>query len=98
MKDGTYKIKGSASTVCRCCCASHCALNVHNVVGTSLGVNLDHKIAEVDVNYPKIYEADFFDTTEISEFESEHMKPSLMLAKQDAFYDMLMALETNFNL
>ena len=41
---------------------------------------------------------DFFDTTEVSGYESENIKPNLLLDKQDTFYNMIMALETNFNL
>ena len=63
-----------------------------------MGVNLYDNITEVDVRCPKIYEGDFFDSEEISCYESEHLKTSLQLDRRDAFYDMLMALETNFNL
>ena len=63
-----------------------------------LGVSLDRKMTEVDVSFPYIYEGDFFDSTESSDYENEHMKPSVLLGKRDAFYDMFMALETNFNL
>ena len=98
-KDGTHTIKGSASTVCKgCCCVGHCGLSVHNVGGALVGVSLDQKMTEVDVNFPNIYEGDFFDSTESSDYENEHMKPSVLLGKRDAFYDMFMALETNFNL
>ena len=45
-----------------------------------------------------IYEGDLFDTADISDYENEHIKPSVLLGKRDAFYDTLMALETNFNL
>ena len=41
---------------------------------------------------------DFFDSIEVSDYESEHIKSSVLLDQQDGFYDMLMALETNFNL
>ena len=35
---------------------------------------------------------------EISNYESGHIKSSVLLDQQDGFYDMLFALETNFNL
>ena len=73
-------------------------LSVHNVGGALVGVNLHDKITEVDVAFPKIYEGDFFDPEDISCYESEHLKTSLQLDRRDAFYDLLMALETNFNL
>ena len=63
-----------------------------------LGVSIANKMKEVDVTFPEIYERDFFDTTEVSGYESENVKPNLLLDKQDTFYNMLMALETNFNL
>ena len=97
-EDGTYKITGAVSTVCHCCCRSHCVLSVHNVGGALVGVNLYDKITEGDVSFPKIYEGDFFDSEEISCYESERLKTSLQLDRRDAFHDMLMALETNFNL
>ena len=97
-KDGTYKIKSSVATVCKCCCHSHCRFSIHNVSGTLLGVSIANKMKEVDVTFPEIYERDFFDTTEVSGYESENIKPNLLLDKQDTFYNMLMALETNFNL
>ena len=96
--DDTYKIKGSVSTVCGCCCTGHCKLNIHNVGRALLGVSPDHKMTKVDVNFPMIYEGDLFDTADISDYENEHIKPSVLLGKRDAFYDMFMALETNFNL
>ena len=42
---------------------------------------------------------DFFDSI-VSDYESEHIKSSVLLDQQDGFYDMLMAIgiETNFNL
>ena len=40
----------------------------------------------------------FFDSEENSCYEREHLKTSLQLDRRDAFYDLLMALETNFNL
>ena len=97
-EDRTYKIKEAVSTVCHCCCRSHCVLSVHNVGGALVGVNLYDKISEGDVSFPKIYEGDFFDSEEISCYESEGLKTSLQLDRRDAFHDMLMALETNFNL
>ena len=59
-----------------------------------LGVSLVDKENAVDVSFPKIYEGDFFDNN----YEIEPMKSSLLLHKKDAFYDVLLALETNFNL
>ena len=61
--------------------------------GVSLGVRND-----VGDSFPKIYEGDFFESTEISDYESKSMKSSVLHDRQDDFYDMLMALETNFNL
>ena len=63
-----------------------------------LGVTIANKMKEVDVIFPQIYWRDFFDITEVSGYESENIKPCLLLDKQDTFYNMLMALETNFNL
>ena len=62
------------------------------------GVSLDNKRSEDDVSYPNIFERDFFDSMEISSYESEHIQSSILLDQQDGFYDMLLALETNFNL
>ena len=89
-KDNTYR--------CKCCCHGHCKLSVHTVGGTLHGVSLDNKRSEKDVSYPNVYERDFFDSMEISDYESEHIKSSVLLDQQDGFYDMLFALETNFNL
>ena len=41
---------------------------------------------------------DFFDPSEICDYETKHIKSSVLLDQRDAFYNMLMALETNFNL
>ena len=92
--DGTYKVKGSVSTKCRCCCVSHCQQSVHSIGGSLLGVSLVDKENAVDVSFPKIYEGDFFDNN----YEIEPIKSSLLLHRKDAFYDVLLALETNFNL
>ena len=96
-KDGTYRVRGAVAMACKCCCPGHCKLSVHNVGRTVLGVNLDDKRKEIDVSYPNIYEKDFFDS-EVSNYESEHMKSSILLDQRDGFYSMLMAIETNFNL
>ena len=62
-KDGTYR--------CKCCCHGYCKLSVHTVGGTLHGVSLDNKRSEKDdVSYPNIYERDFFDSMEISNYES----------------------------
>ena len=88
-KDDTYR--------CKCCCHGHCKLSVHTVGGTLHGVSLDNKRSE-DVSYPNIYERDFFDSKETPVYDSEHIKSTVLLDQRDAFFDMLMALETNFNL
>ena len=62
------------------------------------GVSLDNKRSEDDVSYPNIFERDFFYSIEISNYESEHIQYSVLLDQQDGFYDMLLTLETNFNL
>ena len=93
------RVEPAKLQVCGCCCISHCWFSVHTVHGTLLGrVNLADKMIKSDVNFPGISEKEIFDTTEVSDHESKHMKPSLMLDKKDAFYDLLMAVETNFNL
>ena len=62
------------------------------------GVSLDDKQSKVDVSFPNIFERDFFGPSEICDYESKHIKSSVLLDQGDAFYDMLIALETNFNL
>ena len=95
-KDGTYRVKGTLSMTCECCCHGHCKLSVHAVGGALRGVSLDDKQSEVDVSFPNVYEQDFFGPSEISDYE--HIKSSILLDRRDGFYDVLMALETNFNL
>ena len=97
-KDGTYKIKGAASMVCKCCCQGHCWFSFHTVGGALRGVCLDEKKKDIVVNFPNIYTRDFFDTNDDSDYESEHIKSSVLLDQRDGFYSMLMAIETNFNL
>ena len=97
-KDGTYRVQGTLSRTCKCCCHGHCKQSVHAVGGALRGVSLDDKQSEVDVNFPNVYERDFFDSSEICEYENEHIKSSILLDQRDGFYDVLMALETNFNL
>ena len=63
-----------------------------------IGVSLKTKRNEGVVSYPNVYERDFFETADISDFESEHIKSSVLLDQPDGFFDMLLALETNFNL
>ena len=94
-KDGTYRVKGTLSMTCECCCHGHCKLSVHAVGGALRGVSLDDKQSEVDVSFPNVYERDFFGSSEIGD---EHIKSSILLDQRDGFYDVLMALETNFNL
>ena len=89
-KDGAYRAKGAVSKACKCCCHGHCKLSVHAVGGTFLGVSLYDKRSEVDVYFPDVYE--------IPDYDSEHIKSTVLLDQQDGFFDMLMALETNFNL
>ena len=72
-------------------------MSVHTVGGALHGVSLGVR-NDVDDSFPKIYERDFFESTEISDYESKSMKASVLHDQQDDFYDMLMALETNFNL
>ena len=96
-KDGTYKIAGAVSTSCKCCCHGHCKLSVHSVGGALQGVSLDERKG-VDVNFPNIYDRDVFDSTDIPNYECEHIMSSVLLDKQDNFYSVLMALETDFNL
>ena len=69
----------------------------HTIGGALRGVSLGVKRNEGDNSFPSIYERDFYDSMEISDYESEHIKSSVLLDQRDAFYDMLMALETNFN-
>ena len=97
-KNGTFKIKAAVLTSCKCCCLGHCKMSFHTVGGALVGISLDNKRSEKDVSYPNIYERDFFDSMEISNYESENIKSSVLLDQQDGFYDMLFALETNFNL
>ena len=97
-KDGTYRVQGTLSRTCKCCCHGHCKQSVHAVGGALREVSLDNKQSEVDVNFPNVYERDFFDSSEICEYENEHIKSSILLDQRDGFYDVLMALETNFNL
>ena len=61
------------------------------------GVSLDNKRSE-EVSYPNIYERDFVDSKETPVYDSEHIKSTVLLEQRDVFFDMLMALETNFNL
>ena len=97
-KDDAYKTKGAVATACNCCCHGHCKFSAHTVGGALRGVSLDDKRREVDVCFPNVYERDFLESTEVFDYESEHIKSSVMLDQQDGFYDVLMALETNFNL
>ena len=97
-KDGTYRVKGAVSNACKCCCHGHCKLSVHTVGGTLLGVSLDDKRSEVDVYFPDVYETDFFDSPEIFDYDSEPIRSTVLFDQRDGFYDMLFALETNFNL
>ena len=92
------KIRGAVAMTCKCCCPGHCKFSIHSVGRTVLGVNLDDKRKKIDVSYPDIYERDFFDSTEISNYESDHIKSSFLLDQQDSFYAMLFALETDLNL
>ena len=96
-KDGTYRVKGTLSMTCKCCCHGHCKLSVHAVGGALRGVSLDDKQSEVDVSFPNVYERDFFGSSEICGYENEHIKSSILLDQRDGFNDVLMALETNFN-
>ena len=97
-KDVTNRVKGALSTACKCCCHGHCKQSAHTAGGALRGVSLDEKQSKVDVSFPHIYERDFFDSVEISSYESEHIQSSVLLDQQDGFYDVLFALETNFNL
>ena len=63
-----------------------------------VGVRLGAKSYEGDGSFPNIYERDLIKTTDISDYESNHIMSSILLDQRDDFYDMLMALETNFNL
>ena len=76
----------------------NCKLSARTAGGALRGVSLDAKQSKVDVSFPNIYERDFFGSMEISSYENEHMQSSVLLDQQDGFYDMLLALETNFNL
>ena len=69
-------------------------MSVHTVGGALHGVSLGAR-NNVDDSFPTIYERDFFESTEISDYESKRMKSSVLHDRQDDFYDMLMALETN---
>ena len=60
--------------------------------GALQGVSLDER-KKGDVNFPNIY-----DSADISDFESEHIMSSVLLDQQDTFYNVLFALETNYNL
>ena len=62
------------------------------------GVSLDNKRSEKDVSCPNVYERDFFESSEISDYDSEHIRSTVLFDQRDGFYDMLFALETNFNL
>ena len=97
-QDVTNRVNGALSTACRCCCHGHCKLSEHTARGSLRGVSLDDKQSKVDVSFPKIFERDFFGPSDICDNESKHIKSSVLLDQRDAFYDMLMALETNFNL
>ena len=97
-KDGTYRVKEAVSNACKCCCHGHCKLSVHTVGGTLHGVSLDNKRSEKDVSCPNVYERDFFESSEISDYDSEHIRSTVLIDQRDGFYDMLFALETNFNL
>ena len=50
------------------------------------------------LNFPNIYDRDVFGPTDIPDYECEHIMSSVLLDKQDSFYSVLMALETDFNL
>ena len=84
--------------VCKCCCQGHCEFSFHTFGGALLGVCLDKRKEGIVVNFPNIYTRDFFDTNDDSNYESEHMKSSVLLDQRDGFHNMLMAIETNFNL
>ena len=65
--------------------------------GALQGVSLDERKG-VDVNFPNIYDRDVFDSADIPNYECEHIMSSVLLNKQDNFYSVLMAIETDFNL
>ena len=47
---------------------------------------------------PEFMSEIFTTVWDISDCESEHIKSSVLLDQRDGFYDVLFALETNFNL
>jgi hypothetical protein len=100
VSDDNYEVKKAkvSRTVCEsCCCASHCALSVHNQNGTLSGVSMATKVTEVDkemYEFPYIYERDLTDEAGYP----EPIKSSLVADSKDEIFEMLTALETNFGL
>jgi hypothetical protein len=100
--DGLFKVKDPVANPvelsCGCCCASHCALNVHNVAGSVIGVNLAHKVniaaSMEEFEFPHIYERDLFD-----DFEDVPIKSGCNMAEgKDELFDFITAMETDFGL
>ena len=101
--DGLFKVKNPAETPvdlsCGCCCASHCAMNVHNVAGSVIGVNLAHKVniavSMDEFEFPHIYEQSLFEDFA----EDVPIKSGCTMAEgSDELFDIITAMETDFGL
>jgi hypothetical protein len=101
--DGLFKVKdpvvNPVELSCGCCCASHCAMNVHNVAGTVIGVTLAHKVnvalSMEEFEFPHIYERDLLDDYE----EDVPVKSGCNMTEgKDELFDIITAVETDFGL
>ena len=100
VSDGDYEVKKVTvnRNACKiCCCASHCSLSEHDKSGVLKGISMTARVAVManeEYEFPHIYERVLMD--ELS--YPEPMKSSLIADSKDEIFDMLTALETDFNL
>ena len=52
----------------------------------------------VKMSVIQIYMSEIFSTLKKPQYDSELIKSTVLLDQRDGFFDLLMALETNFNL
>ena len=80
-----------------CCCVSHCMLSEHDQSGVLNGVSMATRVASVvkeEYEFPHIFEKVLMDEPGYP----EPMRSSLIADSKDEIFDMLTALETDFNL
>ena len=80
-----------------CCCTSHCKLSEHDKSSVLKGISLTARVAVMvneEYEFPHIYERVLMGEPSYP----EPMKSSLIADSKDEIFDMLTALETDFNL